>query len=102
MTFRTPATLLMLVLVWLAVPAVASSDSAKTAYERVLDREQTLRNADQPPTVTDIRNVVNAYIALVRRYPTSGYSDNALWQAGNLSALAFERFGDPSDREAAR
>jgi N-acetylmuramoyl-L-alanine amidase len=101
MTFRTPATLLMLACT-LAVPAAASSGSAKTTYEHVLEREQSLRSADQPPTVAEIRSVVNAYIALVRRYPASAYSDNALWQAGNLAALAFERFGESSDREAAR
>src|SRR5262249_6050646 len=101
MTFRTPAMLLMLG--WaLAVPAAASSGTAKTTYEHVLEREQSLRSGDQPPTVAEIRSVVNAYIALVRRYPASGYSDNELWQAGNLAALAFERFGEPSDREAAR
>ena len=36
MTFRTPATLLMLACTF-AVPAAASSGSAKTMYERVLD-----------------------------------------------------------------
>src|SRR4029079_2739215 len=101
MTFRTPATLLMLVCTF-APPAAASSGSAKTMYERVVEREQSLRNADQPPTATEIRSVVSRYIAIVRRFPASGYSDNALWQAGNLAALAFERFGQASDREAAR
>jgi N-acetylmuramoyl-L-alanine amidase len=71
-------------------------------YERVLEREQSVRNADQLPTAGEIRSLVNAYIAIVRRFPASGYSDNALWQAGNLAALAYERFGQASDREAAR
>jgi N-acetylmuramoyl-L-alanine amidase len=101
MTFRTPATLLMLACTF-AVPAAASSGSAKTMYERVLEREQSVRNADQLPTAGEIRSLVNAYIAIVRRFPASGYSDNALWQAGNLAALAYERFGQASDREAAR
>src|SRR4029450_3551914 len=101
MTFRTPATLLLLACT-VVVPAAASTGSAKTMYERVLEREQSLRNANQPPTVAEIRSVVSAYIAVVRRFPASGYSDNALWQAGNLAALAFERFGQASDREAAR
>ena len=47
-----------------------------------------------------IRDVVGAYERFVRRYPTSGYSDNALWQAGNLSLLAYQRFGQTSDRRA--
>jgi len=47
----------------------------------------------------DVRGVVAAYEAVVRRYPASGYSDNALWQAGQLSLDAFARFGQPSDRD---
>ena len=35
------------------------------------------------------------------RYPRSGYSDNALWQAAVLSADAFWQFGDTRDRAAA-
>jgi N-acetylmuramoyl-L-alanine amidase len=101
MTLRTPATFLLLACA-LAAPAAASSGSAKTMYERVLEREQTLRGANQPPTAEQIHSVVNAYIAIVRRFPASGYSDNALWQAGNLAAFAFERFGQATDREAAR
>src|SRR4029453_14184268 len=101
MTFRTPATLLLLACT-VVVPAAASTGSAKTMYERVLEREQSLRNANHPPTGAEIRRVVSAYIAVVRPFPSSGYSDNALWQAGNLAALAFERFGQASDREAAR
>ena len=38
--------------------------------------------------------------ALVRQYPASGYSDDALWQAGVLALDAFERFGQ--EREDAR
>ena len=41
MTLRTPATLLLLACT-LAVPVSASSGSAKTIYERVLGREQSL------------------------------------------------------------
>ncbi len=101
MTLRTPATVLLLACT-LAVPAAASSGSAKTMYERVLEREQSLRGADHTPSADEIRGLVNAYVAIVRRYPASAYSDNALWQAGNLAALAFERFGQAADREAAR
>ena len=45
--------------------------------------------------------VVRAYEQIVRRYPTSGYSDNALWQAANLAILAADRFGENVDRRTA-
>ena len=34
--------------------------------------------------------------------PTSGYSDDALWQAGQLSLDAFEKFGEAQDRDRGR
>ena len=42
-----------------------------------------------------------SYERIVRRYPSSGYSDDALWQAGNLSLLAAERFDEEADSRAA-
>jgi len=48
-----------------------------------------------------LRGVVNAYNAIARRFPASGYSDNALWQGGNLALLAFQRFGQAADRSTA-
>ena len=67
-------------------------------YTRALARERILRDGERPPTLKQIRDVVAAYERVVRRYPASGYSDNALWQAGNLSLLAYQRFGQADDR----
>ena len=38
------------------------------------------------------------YLSLVSRFPRSGYSDNALWQAGMLSTSLYARFRDDGDR----
>ena len=102
MTLRHSATVLMLACT-LASPAAASGDnSARTLYERAMSRERAIRSADQEQTsVGEFRRVVNAYLLVVRRFPGSGYSDNALWQAGNLEWLAFQRYGDTQDRDAA-
>ena len=40
-----------------------------------------------------------AYEAIVAQYPASGYSDNALWQAGHLALDAFWRFGQAQDKD---
>src|SRR5262249_24887652 len=40
-----------------------------------------------------------SYEAVVRRYPASGYSDNALWNAGRLALDAFARFNQPEDQD---
>ena len=102
MTLRYPATILMLACT-LAAPAAASGDSsARTLYERAMSRERAVRSADEEETTrAEFRRVINAYDVVVRRFPASGYSDNALWQAGNLAWLAFQRFGDTQDRDMA-
>ena len=85
---------------------LAAPPPVRTMYEDALAREQTVRaglTGDQPPSsvLKDVRAVVGDYQGLVRRYPASGYSDNALWQAGRLSLDAFARFGDGQDKDTA-
>ena len=88
----------VLFLATLGAPAQAAPQSARDLYTRALARERTIRDAVHEPTAREIRNVVAAYETVVRRFPTSGYSDNALWQAGNLSLLVYQRFRDDADR----
>ena len=67
-------------------------------------REKAIRVAladpDAPLKLEEVRAVVRAYEAIVAQYPASGYSDNALWQAGHLALDAFWRFGQAVDKEA--
>ena len=89
--------------VLISIPA-AAAPTVRAMYADALAREQALRvalnNPDVPPAVLgEIRTTVAAYEALVRRYPTSSYGDNALWQAGRLSLDAFARFGQAADKE---
>ncbi|MEO8519892.1 MAG: N-acetylmuramoyl-L-alanine amidase [Acidobacteriota bacterium] len=102
MTLRTIAALLMAATIGLALPAPAqAANGAQTLYTRALERERVVREQEDRPTLLQLRGLVKTYEAIVRRFPTSGYSDNALWQAGNLALLAHERFGQASDRRTA-
>ncbi len=83
-----------------AVPGYAA-ESARSIYTRTLARERALRDARNTPTLQDLRAVIATYERLVRRFPGSGYSDNALWQAGNLALLAHDRFRQDVDRRTA-
>ncbi len=63
-------------------------------YAEALAREQNARATLADAAAGGRRSrrshdVVAAYEAIVRRYPASGYSDNALWQAGRLSLDAY-------------
>ncbi|MGE5835742.1 MAG: N-acetylmuramoyl-L-alanine amidase, partial [Acidobacteriota bacterium] len=82
-----------------SVPARASAQGAATLYERALDREQAARSGTA--SLDAIRAIARSYEAIVRRYPGSGYCDNALWQAAGLMKLVYSRSGEPADREAA-
>ena len=104
MTIEDPMQTISRLAAWLVVGAVlagpgvpAAAGSARTLYTKVLNREQYLRVAENRPTLRELRNAVTAYENVVRRYPTSGYSDNALWQGANLALLAYERFEDEAD-----
>jgi N-acetylmuramoyl-L-alanine amidase len=72
-------------------------------YTDALAREQAIRVAlavpDAPLKLEEVRAVVNLYEAIVRQYPASGYSDNALWHAAHLALDAFWRFGELQDKE---
>lgn len=83
----------------------AAAPPVRALYGNAMAHEQKVRAAldaaDAPPAVlTAVRASVAEYELLVHHYPASGYSDNALWQAGRLSLDAFARFGQASDRDA--
>ena len=73
-------------------------------YVDAVAREKAIRVALADPAaplkLEEVRAVVRAYEAIVAQYPASGYSDNALWQAGHLALDAFWRFGEAQDKDA--
>jgi N-acetylmuramoyl-L-alanine amidase len=78
----------------------SGQEAARLMYTDALARERVLRAAEAP-SVEDLRTLVRAYERVVHRFPASAYCDNALWQAANLGLLAYERFGDDADEQAA-
>lgn len=93
---KTVAAAIVLLLI-AAAPAAAQSASAR--YEAALAREKQIRASQ--PSAAALRSVISQYEAIVRRYPRSGYSDNALWQAAGVAWFAYERHGQDSDRRTA-
>ena len=94
-------------LAFLAGPTAAAAQGVKTEYERILGREEILRkDFDRPtgvsaPLLRRVRGLVAEYEQLARRYPRSGYSDNALYRGAVLSAEAFWQNGEDHDRRVA-
>ncbi len=90
-----------------AVPptfAEAPAKPVRTMYNEALARDQAVRPALAAPgalatILIDVRAVVAAYEAVVKRYPASGYSDDALWNAARLSLDAFAKFGQLQDKD---
>jgi N-acetylmuramoyl-L-alanine amidase len=98
MTFKNRVTFL-LVAVLLGAAPLAYAQPPRDLYTRALGLDRGVRDARQTPTLRQIRAAVAAYERVVRRYPASGYADNALWQGAELSRLAWERFGNDGDRK---
>ena len=81
-----------------ASPAAPTFRSAANArYDALLGQELRV-STSSAATADDYRVVINRYWSFVRRYPTSGFADNALWQGATLSAGAFERFHQDRDK----
>ncbi|HLG56264.1 MAG TPA: N-acetylmuramoyl-L-alanine amidase [Vicinamibacterales bacterium] len=103
------ATAAALVLVALGSALQAQSSQSKTLYNDALGRERTVRRdlaaahteSAREAALTRVRALVGAYEDMSRLFPTSGYSDNALWQGAVLSADAFWQFGEALDRTTA-
>jgi N-acetylmuramoyl-L-alanine amidase len=99
---RAVAALAVAATAW-GVPT-AANETDRSVYLATLNRERAVRatfNGTPAPEVAlkDVHSIVTAYETLVRRFPASGYSDDALWNAGRLELDAFARFGQPLDRD---
>lgn len=92
-----------------ALAAPASAQTARVRFESAVERDTKLRaelgqKTPATPTVELARQVaqtVASFENVVRRYPASGYADNALWQAATLSEAAYGKFNRADDRERA-
>ena len=91
--------LLALVVVTLSAVAPLRATSAADLYTAALIHEREVRApAEEPASLAQLRDAIAAYEDIVRQYPRSGYSDNALWQAAGLALEAFDRYQHPTDR----
>jgi N-acetylmuramoyl-L-alanine amidase len=94
-------------IVWhlLTGAAAAQPSSVEKLFADAAAKEQAVRAALANPGVTEaalkaVRTVVADYEAIVRRFPSSAYCDDALWRAGQLSLDAHARFGAAEDKAA--
>jgi len=84
----------------LAVAAPVRAQGAATLYKKAQTKEQTATQSDLA-TAADLRSAALVYEDLVRKFPTSGYADDALWQAAGLMEQAFSKSGQATDRQKA-
>ncbi len=92
-----------------AAHATAASQPAPSADALFADasaKEAAVRKAlaagpRQPTVLKAVRTVVADFEAVVRRHPTSGYCDDALWRGAALARSAFEAFGESRERTTA-
>ena len=68
-------------------------------FKKAQAQEAALPKTD--PAIVDLRRAANAYEAVVRRYPSSSYSDDSLWQAAALMERAHSKSGTATDLDKA-
>ena len=98
---------------WLLVCDLAAQSArpqtAKERFEAAQQRDEAVRVLltnlpDSPPPADlakQVKQVMTSFEVVVRRFPTSGYADNALWQAANLADAAYQLLNRPEDRDRA-
>src|SRR5688572_23382844 len=106
---RHRRTQMAIVAICLVVSAAAEAQTARERYESAMAREASVRAlmsghtapTAPPDLIAQVSQVMTAFEILVRRFPTSGYADNALFQAASLAETAYDMFKRPQDRERA-
>jgi N-acetylmuramoyl-L-alanine amidase len=95
---------------WLFVSAAdAEAQTARARYVAAVERDEKVRvqltdfKDKTPPAdlMTQVGQVMSSFEAIVRRFPASGYADDALWQAASLADAAYQRFNRGEDRDRA-
>jgi N-acetylmuramoyl-L-alanine amidase len=95
--------------IWLSVCTAAAAQTARERYESALERDGKVRaqltstRAGTPARAlaAELARTITAFEQIVRRFPTSGYCDNALFQAASLADTAHEKFNRAEDRARA-
>jgi N-acetylmuramoyl-L-alanine amidase len=100
-----PVAPVLVVLCLAAAGAAAQQPPIDKLFLDASAKEQAVRTALSTPGVTDtalkaVRTVVADYEAIVRRFPASGYCDDALWRGAQLSLDAFAKFAAAEDKAA--
>ena len=95
---------------WLSVsPMAAQAQTARARYVAAVERDEKIRvqltdvkvKTPAATLLTQAARVMTAFEAIVRRFPTSGYADDALYQAASLADAAYQRFNRAEDRDRA-
>ncbi|HUU36411.1 MAG TPA: hypothetical protein VMW48_20240, partial [Vicinamibacterales bacterium] len=90
-----------------AVRLEGRAPSARDRYEGALALDRDARAAaergaaGEAQAIKSARRAIVLYESVVRRFPTSGYCDNALMRGGDLAGWIYSRSGRAADRTAA-
>ena len=87
----------------------ADAQTARARYVETVERDEQVRiqltnftsKTPSAELLTQVAQVVTSFEIIVRRFPTSGYADDALWQAASLADAAYQRFNRSEERDRA-
>jgi len=87
----------------------APTPTVKDRFDEAMNKDDKVRlvltnYTDKTPPkdlVVQVTQVMTSFESLVRRFPASGYADDALWRAASLADAAYQRLNRPEDRDKA-
>ena len=86
---------IFLLILLLPLSALAKKEDAKTLYDKATRLESDIKNsAKQRSNIANWKNAISAFRTVYYKYPSSGYSDNALFHVATLYSQMAEQFED--------
>ena len=104
---KTARVVMAAIAISLSVSATAAAQTARERFESAMQRDEKVRAllaaaaAPSPDVNAQVTQAATSFEILVRRFPTSGYADNALFQAASLVEAAYAKFNRVEDRTRA-
>ena len=96
---RAPLLFIAIMVALVSMTLQAAESTPEGLYSAALARERGLREPGVSPSLNDLRGVIASYESIARRFPSTTYTDHALWQAAGLAVEAYDHYRQRQDLE---
>ena len=96
---RAPLLFIAIMVALVSMTLQAAERTPEGLYSAALARERGLREPGVSPSLNDLRGAIASYESIARRFPSTTYTDHALWQAAGLAVEAYDHHRQRQDLE---